>query len=126
MAPHLRRLADQAMLSPRPSVLRWLLSRGLDPELRWRNLEGWETLLHRAARLGQAALVEVLLAAGADPSALDSEGLTPLQRIERSIDLAERAAAVDPRPAELRIHDTDPRERYAAVIALLHAAAGTE
>lgn len=126
LAPHLRRLADLAMMPPRPSVMAWLLQHGLDPNLQWRNLEGWETLLHRAARLGQAALVEVLLQHGADPQGRDSEGLTPLGRIEQSIANANRAEAADPDPDRARIEGTEPRERYAAVIALLQEAGGTE
>ena len=61
-----------------PDVLQVLLDAGLDPNLTFSN--GY-SLLHRAAKLGRAAVVEVLLKHGANPNALDKGNRTPLSLI---------------------------------------------
>ncbi len=126
LGPHLRRLADLAMLPPRPEVMDWLLDHGLDPNLQWRNLEGWETLLHRAVRMGSVDLVRVILQHGANPEALDSEGLTPMERLELLIAQEVRDRAVDPSRYPERIDMPAPEERFAPIIALLQEAVRSE
>ena len=64
-----------------PDVLKTLLDAGLNPNCtvvdRYKNPQ---TLLHRAATLGRAAAVELLLKYGADPNAVDDND-TPLSGI---------------------------------------------
>ncbi len=120
LAPHLRTLAERAMRPDRRAVLAWLLRNGLSADMRWANVEGWETLVHRAARNAQPEVLEVLLQAGADPDSPDSDGQTPLMRVRAEV---ERLG---------RIRDEQPvafpgaEARFAAVIALLQEAGGTE
>ena len=67
-----------------PEVVALLLAAGADIEARatylgWRQPNGRDmTPLHVAARKGNAAVFMALLEAGADPTALDIEGKTPL------------------------------------------------
>lgn len=124
LAPHLQRIALLAMNPPRPLVLDWLLRNGLDADARWPNLEGWETLLHRAARRAQPDLVAVLLERGAAVNPPDSEGLTPLQRVRWMVDRLRQDQADPDEP--WWIGDYDPEVQYAPVIAMLQAAGGTE
>jgi uncharacterized protein YegJ (DUF2314 family) len=59
-----------------PSLEEWLAN---DPSLvSLKGDNGW-TLLHKEAAAGNAAAVQVLLDAGADPGAVSDNGLTPLQ-----------------------------------------------
>ena len=67
-----------------PEAVALLLEAGADLEARarfwgWRQPNGGDmTPLHVAAKLGNAAVFMALLEAGADPSAIDVEGKTPL------------------------------------------------
>ncbi|WP_146195151.1 ankyrin repeat domain-containing protein [Pararhodobacter marinus] len=126
LQPHMRRLADQAMMPPRPEVFRWLLQNGLSPEARWRTLEGWETLCHRVARRGQIELLRILQEEGADLSLPDSENMTPLARVERVIEQHAARLSADPQGQEILDGGFDPRALYIDVIALLQQATGTE
>ena len=68
---------DVVLLDVRdPALAAALLRLGADVDARAR--EGGDTLLFRAARMGSADLVKVLLAAGADVHAGNAEGATPL------------------------------------------------
>jgi ankyrin repeat protein len=60
------------------SVVRWLVKRGADVNIRLR--EGW-TLLHSAAHLLRKDLALVLLRAGCDPNAVDDAGQTALTKV---------------------------------------------
>jgi ankyrin repeat protein len=64
-----------------PEVLRILIEAGADVNVCGK----WGTPLHHAARNGFHENVEVLLAAGADPFAIDSDGRTPLECIEPNL-----------------------------------------
>lgn len=69
-------------MAMRESTAKLLIDAGADVNFGWKK-EGVElakgtTALHTAARSNNAALVSVLLAAGADPNARDADGRTPL------------------------------------------------
>lgn len=57
-----------------PGQVEVLLARGLDPNVRDARLQ---TPLHRAVQIGRIDLAAQLLAAGADPEALDDQGRPP-------------------------------------------------
>lgn len=63
-----------AVITGQGEVARLLVECGSDVQAG----EGGNTALHGAARAGQTAMVEWLLAQGANPNALDYEGKTPL------------------------------------------------
>ena len=126
LQPQMHRLADQAMLPPRPDVFRWLLQNGLSPEMRWHTLEGWETLCHRVARRGQIALLRILQEEGADLALPDSDNMTPLDRVRRVIEQQAARLTSDPRGQEILDEGFEPRALYIDVIALLQQATGTE
>jgi len=65
--------------------VRTLLSEGVSPDGR-EALNGHGPL-HQAARANSPEVVDVLLAAGADPSAPDGQGVTPLMRAADSVAL---------------------------------------
>lgn len=60
----------------RPATCALLIERGLPVDVRTTQTK--RTPLHDAASSGRASVVQVLLAAGADPSAKDAYGTTPL------------------------------------------------
>lgn len=88
---------DVALLDVRdPAVAAALLRLGADVDVRAR--EGGDTLLIRAARMGNADLVKVLLAAGGNPQVANADGATPLSeavrgRHEEIADVLRAAAA---------------------------------
>jgi ankyrin repeat protein len=53
--------------------VKWLLDRGVDPDLRWGHWDAEVTPLHLAAAEGHADVVHLLLGAGADPDIRDSK-----------------------------------------------------
>ncbi len=57
------------------AAIRWLISKGLDPDLTMSN--GW-TVLHNAARAGHVEAVKALLDGGANFDRADNNGTTPL------------------------------------------------
>jgi ankyrin repeat protein len=63
------------MLSKRGDAagVKWLLDRGVDPDLRWGHWDAEVTPLHLAAAEGHADVVHLLLGAGADPDIRDSK-----------------------------------------------------
>jgi len=126
LAPEMGRLGNMAISPGRPLVLAWLLENGLSASAPLPNLEGWETMAHRAARRAQADVLAVLLAAGGDANAPDSEGFTPLGRVRQMI-AAQQAELADPATSLWAIsHGYEPQEHFADVIALLQQAGGTE
>ncbi len=60
-----------------------------------------ETPLHAAARQGKGAIVEILLAAGAEVDVRDSEGNTPLSLAQDSLAWARKDKSVDNAPYEV-------------------------
>ena len=126
LSTYLQGLAERAMSPARPEVMAWLLDNGLSPQTRWANAEGWETLCHRVARRGQGGVLRVVLAAGADPNALDSLGMTPLARVRQQISLLRAGFAGSPPLQSSGSVTNDPAQRYAEVIAMLQEAGGTE
>ncbi|MEA3402580.1 MAG: ankyrin repeat domain-containing protein [Armatimonadota bacterium] len=68
-----------AAIYGRPRAAELLLSKGLDPDIRDRELTiRCYTALHLAARENSDEVARALLEAGADPNARDSGGMTPL------------------------------------------------
>ena len=85
-----------------PEAVALLLAAGADIEARatylgWRQPNGRDmTPLHVAAKRGNAAVFMALLEAGADPTALDIEGKTPLdhareQKTLRELEVVKRS-----------------------------------
>ncbi|HEY5921505.1 MAG TPA: ankyrin repeat domain-containing protein [Kofleriaceae bacterium] len=78
--------ATALMAARTPEVTALLLAHGADPRLRDRSkktalheaVERQTALFRRDDDLAQAATIDALLAKGADPSAADDEGITPL------------------------------------------------
>jgi ankyrin repeat protein len=53
--------------------VKWLLAHGADPNARWSHWDAEVTPLHLAVLGGHAAIVRLLLEAGADPRIRDSK-----------------------------------------------------
>jgi ankyrin repeat protein len=81
-----------------PNIVALMIDAGVNVNVR----SPWGTPLHVAARYGSDAVVQMLLAAGADPASTDSEGRTPLNCINphhfEALEILERHAASPPLP----------------------------
>ena len=92
--------------NPDPELVRFLIDRGADVDLA--DAAGGYTALHLAARGLHKDVVQVLLRAGADPTAEDASGWTPLHHV---------VAAPYPRlflVRELVGHGADPDQKGGA------------
>lgn len=77
------------------SLVRWLLKNGADPNARFTN-QSKQSALHQAAWNGDLGMAQLLVAAGADPEALDSQyNATPLGWAETSIDITKNQKCQD-------------------------------
>lgn len=77
------------------AVVEWLLDHGASPSARAHD-RSRQTLLHEAAWLGDVAMVELLLARGADPRALDEEHrATPRDWAETSVTVTNNPRCAD-------------------------------
>ena len=65
-----------AIIKDQHGTVKEMLQLGADPNLR--SGKHGQTALHTAALRGNASIVEVLLAHGADPNARGNDGITPL------------------------------------------------
>jgi ankyrin repeat protein len=69
-----------AVVDNQPEMIEWLLGHDCDPKV----VDGeGNTLLHKAAFFGHAAVCKVLLAEGLDPNAPNNAGATPLGEAQK-------------------------------------------
>ena len=71
-------------------------------------------LLHHAARIGDAAAIEALAGAGADPNAMDGKGRTPLHYAAMAH--ARRPLPRLPRPAPIRMPETSTEKLHSTTL----------
>jgi ankyrin repeat protein len=70
-----------AIQCPAPSIVKAMLARGADPNLPYLDT----TPLIRAVQRCDLEMVVLLLAAGADPHGLNSQGVSPMQMLSRPL-----------------------------------------
>ncbi|MGC9317998.1 MAG: ankyrin repeat domain-containing protein [Armatimonadota bacterium] len=98
-----------AALYGRPQAAKLLLSEGLEPDIRDRDLTiRYYTPLHLAARENSHEVARALLEAGADPDARDSRGMTPLHLAAMN-DSAQAAEVLIEHDANVNARDDEYR-----------------